>query len=250
MKKIVFIRHGQSAYNLQNLFTGWQDPPLTLQGIKEVKNAGLLLKEKGFIFDKAYTSLLKRAIHTLNLILEEMALDWIPVEKTWRLNEKHYGTLQGFNKAEMAKRYGEEKVFLWRRGFDTRPQPLLPKDSRSPYKDRRYNTLPKAYLPMTESLKDCIERTLPYWQEKIFPSLKTCKQLLVAAHGNSLRGIIKYIKNIPDDKIAEFNLPTAVPYVFEFDDNLNYLKDYFLGNKEEIQLLMEQVSRQGKASPL
>ena len=246
MKKIVFLRHGQSQYNLENLFTGWQDCPLSKQGIIEVKKAGKLLKENGFIFDRAYTSLLKRAIHTLNIVLEEMNLDWIPIDKSWRLNEKHYGALQGFNKAQMAEKYGEEKVFLWRRGFDVRPEALLPEDPRSPYKDRKYNNIPTRLLPLTESLKECIERTLPYWQGNILCGLKKSQQILVAAHGNSLRGIIKYLKNIPDEKIANFNLPTAVPYVFEFDDNLNYIKDYFLGAPEEIKQLMSQVEKQGK----
>lgn len=248
MKKIVLIRHGQSEYNLKNLFTGWYDCPLSENGFKEAEKAGKLLKEAGFLFDAAYTSVLKRAIDTLNVILNELGQDWVPVEKTWRLNEKHYGALQGLNKKQTAEKYGEEKVLLWRRGFDVRPAPLDKDDDRSPYRDRRYDDIPRQYLPLTESLKDAVQRCLPYWQEVIFPLLKHKNQILVAAHGNSLRGIIKYLKNISDKDIASFNLPTAVPYVFEFDEDLNYVKDYFLGDPEEIKELMRQVAEQGKAS--
>ena len=248
MKKIVLIRHGQSEYNLKNLFTGWYDCPLSENGFKEAQQAGKLLKENRFLFDAAYTSVLKRAIDTLNIILNEIGQDWVPVEKTWRLNEKHYGDLQGLNKKQTAEKYGEKQVLLWRRGFDVRPAALDKDDDRSPYRDRRYDNIPRQYLPLTESLKDAVQRCLPYWQEVIFPALKNKNQILVAAHGNSLRGIIKYLKNISDSDISSFNLPTAVPYVFEFDEDLNYVKDYFLGNPEEIKELMRQVAEQGKAS--
>ena len=245
MKKIVLIRHGQSQYNLENRFTGWYDCPLSGHGVSEAKKAARLLKENDFLFDEAYTSLLKRAIDTLNIILSELNQEWIPVNKTWRLNEKHYGVLQGLNKKETAEKYGEEQVLLWRRGFAVRPAPLDTNDERSPFKDRRYKNVPSQYLPLTESLKDAIARCLPYWQEEIFPSLKRNNQIIVAAHGNSLRGIVKYLKNISDKDIASFNLPTAVPYVFEFDDNLNYARDYFLGDEREIKKLMQQTASQG-----
>ena len=245
MKKIVLIRHGQSQYNLENRFTGWYDCPLSEQGVLEAKKAARLLKENDFMFDAAYTSLLKRAIDTLNIILAQLDQEWIPVSKTWRLNEKHYGALQGLNKRQTAEKYGEEQVRLWRRGFDVRPAPLDMDDDRSPIRDRRYENIPKQYLPLTESLKDAIARCLPYWQEEIFPALKRNSQIIVAAHGNSLRVIVKYLKNISDEDIASFNLPTAVPYVFEFDENLNYVQDYFLGDDAEIKERMRQVAKQG-----
>ena len=203
-------------------------------------------KEYGFNFDKAYTSYLKRAVKTLNCVLDKMNLDWIPVEKSWRLNEKHYGELQGLNKAETAEKYGEEQVLVWRRSYDIAPHPLSESDLRNPRFDYRYHEVPDAELPRTESLKDTIERIMPYWESDIFPSLKTAHTLLVVAHGNSLRGIIKHLKNISDEDIVKLNLPTAVPYVFEFDENLNVANDYFLGNPEEIKKLMEAVANQGK----
>lgn len=245
MKKIVLIRHGQSQYNLENRFTGWYDCPLSEQGVLEAKKAARLLKENDFMFDAAYTSLLKRAIDTLNIILSQLDQEWIPVSKTWRLNEKHYGALQGLNKRQTAEKYGEEQVRLWRRGFDVRPAPLDITDQDSPFHDRRYQNIPRQYLPLTESLKDAITRCLPYWKEEIFPSLKRNRQIIVAAHGNSLRGIIKYLKNISDKDIASFNLPTAAPYIFEFDDNLNYVRDYFLGDERAIKELMQQTASQG-----
>ncbi len=238
------------------------------------------MKEYGFNFDKAYTSYLKRAVKTLNCVLDKMNLDWIPVEKNWRLNEKHYGELQGLNKAETAEKYGEEQVLVWRRSYDIAPHPLSESDLRNPRFDYRYHEVPDAELPRTESLKDTIERIMPYWESDIFPSLKTAHTLLVVAHGNSLkdtierimpywesdifpslktahtllvvahgnslRGIIKHLKNISDEDIIKLNLPTAVPYVFEFDENLNVANDYFLGNPEEIKKLMEAVANQGK----
>lgn len=246
MKKLVLLRHGESTWNKENRFTGWTDVDLTEKGIKEAEKAGDLLKEKGFLFGKAYTSYLKRAVKTLNVVLDKMDLDWIPVEKTWRLNEKHYGALQGLNKAETAERYGEEQVLIWRRSYDVAPPALEEDDPRNPRKDVRYRKVEKKDLPLTEALKDTVERILPYWKEVIAPELKKQEELLVVAHGNSLRGIIKYLKNISDEDIVKLNLPTAVPYVFEFDEKLDLQKDYFLGDPEEIRKLMEAVASQGK----
>ena len=246
MKKVVLIRHGESTWNKENRFTGWTDVDLTENGVQEAVKAGQLLKKEGFQFEKAYTSYLKRANKTLNTILDQMDLDWIPVEKSWRLNEKHYGMLQGLNKAETAEKYGDEQVLIWRRSYDVPPTPLEPNDPRSPYVDPRYKGIDKKDLPLTEALKDTVERILPYWNDTIFPSLKNHDQIIVAAHGNSLRGIIKHLKNISDEDIIALNLPTAVPYVFEFDDNMNLVKDYFLGDPEEIKKLMDAVANQGK----
>ena len=246
MKKIVLLRHGESTWNKENRFTGWTDVDLTEKGVEEAKKAGNLLKEKGFVFDKAYTSYLKRAIKTLNNVLDTMDQDWIPVEKSWRLNEKHYGDLQGLNKSETAEKYGDDQVLIWRRSYDVAPNPLTEDDPRNPRFDIRYQDVPDNELPRTEALKNTVERILPYWKEEIFPALKTSDQILVTAHGNSLRGIIKYLKNISDEDIVKLNLPTGVPYVFEFDDNMNLVNDYFLGDPEEIKKLMEAVANQGK----
>lgn len=246
MKKIVLLRHGESIWNQENRFTGWTDVDLTEKGMEEARRAGDLLKKEGFLFDKAYTSYLKRAVKTLNVVLDRMNLDWIPVEKSWRLNEKHYGALQGLNKSETAREYGDEQVLIWRRSYDIAPPALSEDDPRNPRFDIRYREVPASDLPRTESLKDTVERILPYWKDTIFPSLERAGQLLIAAHGNSLRGIIKYLKHISDEAIVHLNLPTAVPYVFEFDDQLNLTKDYFLGDPEEIKKLMEAVANQGK----
>mgnify|MGYP000003289701 FL=1 len=246
MKKIVLLRHGESAWNKENRFTGWTDVDLTEKGIAEANKAGELLKENGFNFDKAYTSYLKRAVKTLNCALDKLDQDWIPVEKTWRLNEKHYGVLQGLNKAETAAQYGDEQVLVWRRSYNVAPHALPEDDSRNPRFEVRYKEVPDAELPRTESLKETIDRIMPYWKCIIFPNLKTADQLLVVAHGNSLRGIIKHLKHISDEDIVNLNLPTAVPYVFEFDDDLNLVNDYFLGDPEEIKKLMEAVANQGK----
>ena len=216
MKKIVLLRHGESAWNKENRFTGWTDVDLTEKGVAEAEKAGVTLREYGFNFDKAYTSYLKRAIKTLNCVLDKMNLDWIPVEKSWRLNEKHYGDLQGLNKAETAEKYGEKQVLIWRRSYDIAPNLLSESDLRNPRFDFRYHEVPDAELPRTESLKDTIDR------------------------------IIKHLKHISDEDIIKLNLPTAVPYVFEFDENLNVANDYFLGNPEEIRKLMEAVANQGK----
>ena len=249
MKRIVLLRHGESTWNKDNRFTGWTDVDLTEKGIADANQTGILLKEKGFHFDKAYTSFLKRAVKTLNCVLDKMDQDWIPVEKSWRLNEKHYGALQGLNKSETASKYGEEQVLIWRRSFNVAPNALPEDDPRNPKTDTRYKEVPDKDLPRTESLKETVERILPYWKCIIFPNLATANELLVVAHGNSLRGIIKYLKHIPDEEIVGLNLPTAIPYVFEFDDDLNLKKDYFLGDPEEIKKLMEAVADQGKPTP-
>lgn len=246
MKKIVLLRHGESVWNQENRFTGWTDVDLTVKGVAEAMRAGDLLKKEGFGFDAAYTSYLKRAVKTLDCVLDRLDQDWIPVEKSWRLNEKHYGVLQGLNKSETAAKFGEEQVHIWRRSFDVAPAPLAEDDPRNPRFDIRYRLVPDGDLPRTESLKETIERTLPYWNCEVFPRLATADQLLVVAHGNSLRGIIKYLKGISDGDIVNLNLPTAVPYVFEFDDNLKLVRDYFLGDPEEIKKLMDAVANQGK----
>lgn len=246
MKRIVLLRHGESEWNKENRFTGWTDVDLTEKGIAEATKAGELLKENGFNFDKAYTSYLKRAVKTLNCVLDKLNQDWIPVEKSWRLNEKHYGALQGLNKSETAAKYGDEQVLIWRRSYDIAPNALAEDDPRNPRFENRYREVPDAELPRTESLKETIERIMPYWKCIIFPNLKTANELLVVAHGNSLRGIIKYLKHISDEDIVNLNLPTAVPYVFEFDDELSLMSDYFLGDPEEIRELMEAVARQGR----
>ncbi|MEI8202056.1 MAG: 2,3-diphosphoglycerate-dependent phosphoglycerate mutase [Bacteroidota bacterium] len=247
MYKIVLIRHGESQWNKENRFTGWTDVDLSDKGRQEAKEAGILLKKEGFFFKVAYTSYLKRAIHTLNFILEEMDLMWIPVLKTWRLNEKHYGILQGLNKTEMVEKHGEQQVLLWRRSYDVPPPPLAADDPTNPKNDVKYSNITEAGAqPATESLKDTVNRIVPYWEEEMVPNLKKNKQVLVAAHGNSLRGIIKHIKNINDTDIISLNLPTGVPYVFEFDENMQLQADYFLGDPEVIKKLMDAVANQGK----
>lgn len=246
MKKVVLIRHGESVWNKENRFTGWTDVDLSEKGMQEAAEAGKLLKKEGFHFEKAFTSYLKRAIKTLNIVLDQMDLDWIPVEKTWRLNEKHYGVLQGMNKAETAEKFGDEQVHVWRRSYDVPPAPLEKNDPRSPFEDARYQGVSEQDLPLTEALKHTVDRILPYWNDTILPSLKDHNEIIVAAHGNSLRGIVKHLKNISDEDITELNLPTGIPYVFEFDDNFNVVKDYFLGDPEVIKKLMDAVANQGK----
>lgn len=246
MKKVVLLRHGESTWNKENRFTGWTDVDLSEKGVEEAILAGKTLKENGFCFQKAYTSYLKRAVKTLNQVLDVMDLDWIPVEKSWRLNEKHYGMLQGLNKAETAEKYGEEQVLIWRRSYDIAPDPLAMDDPRSPRQDIRYNELSDSEIPLTESLLDTVNRIVPYWKNTIAASMKDYDQIVVAAHGNSLRGIIKYLKNISNEEIIKLNLPTAVPYVFEFDDDMNLINDYFLGDPDEIKKKMDAVANQGK----
>ncbi|MBU2553510.1 MAG: 2,3-diphosphoglycerate-dependent phosphoglycerate mutase [Bacteroidetes bacterium] len=246
MKRLVLVRHGQSAWNKENRFTGWTDVPLSDQGMEEARKAGKVLKNEGFDFRLAYTSYLSRAIKTLWLMLEEMDLMWIEVKKTWRLNEKHYGTLQGLNKVETAEKYGPEMVQLWRRSFDTPPDALTENDERNPRFENRYAALSPDELPMTESLKEVIDRLTPYWETELLPALKEQNDLLIAAHGNSLRALVMKLKNMSKEDILEFNIPTGIPYVFEFDDDMNLVKDYFLGDPEEIKKLMDQVANQAK----
>jgi len=246
MKKLVLLRHGESEWNKENRFTGWTDVDLSERGIKEAAEAGKVLKENGFDFRLAYTSYLKRAIKTLNLVLEEMDLMWIQVEKSWRLNEKHYGNLQGLNKAETAEKYGDTQVQIWRRSYDVPPVELSATDPRNPRLDPRYAAIGNE-APVTESLKDTVNRMVPYWENEIRESLRKHDQILVAAHGNSLRAVIKHVKGISDEDIISLNLPTGIPYVFEFDDDMNFVKDYFLGDPEVIKKLMDEVANQGKA---
>lgn len=228
MKRIVLLRHGQSEWNLQNRFTGWTDVDLTPHGIEEARDAGRRLAARGITFGRAYTSFLTRAVHTLNEVLATMHLDWIPVRKSWRLNEKHYGALQGLDKTETAERFGDAQVHAWRRSYDEPPAPLAPDDPRNPRLDPRYASLPPAWLPLTESLRDTIARALPYWECEILPALAYCDSILVVAHGNSLRGIVKHIKGISNADIAALEIPTAAPWVFEFDDTLAPVRDYRL----------------------
>lgn len=249
MKRIVLVRHGESQWNKENRFTGWTNVDLSEKGVQEALTAGKLIKEAGIQFQIAYTSYLKRAVKTLNNVLDSMDEDWIPVRKSWRLNEKHYGNLQGLNKAETAAKYGDEQVRLWRRSFDVAPNPLGEDDATNPKNDVRYAQVPDEYLPRTESLKDAIARVMPFWEVEIFPKLRNVavENVLVVAHGNSLRGIVKNLKNISDADIVGLNIPTATPYVFEFDDNLKLVKDYYLGDPEELRKKQEAVANQGKA---
>ncbi|HXK75813.1 MAG TPA: 2,3-diphosphoglycerate-dependent phosphoglycerate mutase [Bacteroidaceae bacterium] len=245
MKRIVLVRHGESEWNKENRFTGWTNVDLTPHGIIEAENAGLLLKEKGYSVDVAYTSYLKRAVKTLNCVLDKMDKDWIPVFKSWRLNEKHYGFLQGLNKSETAAQYGNEQVHIWRRSFDVSPAPLQRDDAQNPRHDLRYADIPPEYIPDTESLKDTIARVMPYWECEIFPRLMTSDNILVVAHGNSIRGIVKKLNGISDEAISELNIPTASPYIFEFNDDLELVHDFYLGNADDIKRKQEEVAQQG-----
>ncbi|HSD63648.1 MAG TPA: 2,3-diphosphoglycerate-dependent phosphoglycerate mutase, partial [Ignavibacteriaceae bacterium] len=235
MIKLVLLRHGESTWNKENRFTGWTDVDLSDQGILEAEKAGEVLKEEGYVFDMAYTSVLKRAIRTLWITLDKLDLMWIPVEISWRLNERHYGALQGLNKAETAKKFGEEKVHTWRRSYDIRPPALEKNDERFPGKDPRYKYLTEKELPLTECLKDTVERFLPYWKETITPSIKSGKKIIIVAHGNSLRALVKYLDSIPDQEIVGLNIPTGIPLIYELDENLRPIKHYYLGSQEEIE---------------
>jgi 2,3-bisphosphoglycerate-dependent phosphoglycerate mutase len=247
MHKVVLLRHGESTWNKENRFTGWTDVDLSEKGIKEAHSAGQTLKQDGYTFDIAYTSVLKRAIKTLWITLEDMDLMWIPVVRNWRLNERHYGALQGLNKAETAKKYGDEQVLIWRRSYDTQPPALENTDERYPGNDPRYNELSEKELPLTECLMDTVARFVPYWEQTIAPSVKQGKKVLIAAHGNSLRALVKYLDNIPEDEIVGLNIPTGVPLVYELDDNLKSIKSYYLGDQEEIKKAAAAVANQGKA---
>jgi 2,3-bisphosphoglycerate-dependent phosphoglycerate mutase len=244
MKKLVLIRHGESTWNQENRFTGWVDVGLTARGIEEARAAGRSLIEGGYGFDIAYTSVLKRAIKTLWIVLEEMDLMWIPVHRSWRLNERHYGALQGLNKAETAERFGMEQVMTWRRSYDIPPPPLADDHEYYPGRDPRYRSLRPDEIPLTESLKDTVGRFLPYWTEVIAPAVRDCRRVLIVAHGNSLRGLVKLLDRIPDEKIVELNIPTGIPLVYELDDELNALRSYYLGDPEEVEQSAKQVAGQ------
>ncbi|AIA70336.1 2,3-bisphosphoglycerate-dependent phosphoglycerate mutase [Pectobacterium atrosepticum SCRI1043] len=245
--KLVLVRHGESQWNNENRFTGWYDVDLSEKGRSEAKAAGQLLKDEGFAFDFAYTSVLKRAIHTLWSVLDELDQAWLPVEKSWKLNERHYGALQGLNKAETAEKYGDEQVKQWRRGFAITPPELTRDDERFPGHDPRYASLSDKELPQTESLALTIERVVPYWTETILPRIKSGERVIVAAHGNSLRALVKYLDNMGEDEILELNIPTGVPLVYEFDENFKPIKRYYLGNADEIAAKAAAVANQGKA---
>jgi len=247
VKKLVLLRHGESTWNMENRFTGWTDVDLSEKGLTEAHQAGKALKEGGYDFDLCYTSVLKRAIRTLWIALDEMDRMYLPVINSWRLNERHYGALQGLNKAEMAVKFGEEQVHLWRRSYDVRPPALEKTDERYPGKDPRYAGLTENELPTCECLKDTVERFLPYWHETIVPTVKGGKRVLIAAHGNSLRALVKYLDNIPEDEIVGLNIPTGIPLVYELDDSLKPIKHYYLGNDEAVAKAMEAVKNQGKA---
>ena len=230
MIKLVVVRHGESIWNYENIFTGWTDIDLSDNGVAEAKQAGKILKKEEYVFDIAFTSVLKRAIKTLWYILDEMDLTWIPVYKTWRLNERHYGALQGLNKAEVAKKHGEEQVLIWRRSYDVPPPSLTIADDRYPDNDIKYQNIDKKEIPLTESLKDTVFRFLHYWNEVISPVIHEKKRAVIVAHGNSLRALVKYLDNIPDDKITELNIPTGTPLVYELDERLKPISKYYLGN--------------------
>lgn len=246
MKKLVLLRHGESTWNKENRFTGWVDVGLSDRGIDEAIQAGRILSREGYIFDIAYTSVLKRAIKTLWIVLEEMDMMWIPVLHSWRLNERHYGALQGLNKAETVERHGMEQVKLWRRSYDLPPPALTPEDPYYPGKDPRYANLRPEEIPFTECLKDVVARFLPYWHETIAPTVREGGRVLIAAHGNSLRALVKYLDKIPDDKIVELNIPTGVPLVYELEDDLTPIRNYYLGDQEAIQRAIQSVADQLK----
>jgi 2,3-bisphosphoglycerate-dependent phosphoglycerate mutase len=245
--KIVLLRHGESTWNKENRFTGWTDVDLSEKGVGEAHCAGQTLKAQGFAFDLAYTSVLRRAIRTLWITLEEMDLMWIPVHNSWRLNERHYGALQGLNKAETAAKYGDKQVLIWRRSYDIQPPALTVDDPRWPGSDPRYQDLDPWDVPLTECLKDTVARFLPYWHNAIAPAVRSGARVIIAAHGNSLRALVKYLDNVSDDDIVELNIPTGVPLVYELDEDLKPIKHYYLGDPEEIRKAQEAVAKQGKA---
>jgi 2,3-bisphosphoglycerate-dependent phosphoglycerate mutase len=246
MYKLVLLRHGESVWNRENRFTGWIDVGLSEKGVEEAKEAGRVLAGEGFVFDVAYTSMLKRAIKTLWLAQEEMDLMYIPVHHNWRLNERHYGALQGLNKAETAEKHGMDQVKIWRRSYDVLPPALTPDSPYYPANDRRYAEVPKAELPLTECLKDVVARFLPYWLDTLAPAVKSGKKVIIAAHGNSLRALVKYLDQIPDEEIAGLNIPTGIPLVYELSEEMKPLKHYYLGDQEKIQAAIQSVADQLK----
>ncbi|NIM52276.1 MAG: 2,3-diphosphoglycerate-dependent phosphoglycerate mutase [Gemmatimonadales bacterium] len=247
MKQLVLLRHGESTWNKENRFTGWTDVGLTEKGVQEALDSGRRLLAEGFTFDVAYTSVLKRAIETLWIVLREMDLEWIPVYRSWRLNERHYGALQGLNKAETAERHGQEQVKLWRRSYDVRPPELTKDDERWPGKDPRYADLKPEEVPLTECLKDTVERMLPYWFDPIAPVVKEGKRVLVSAHGNSLRALVKHLDKIPDEEIVGLNIPTGIPLIYELnDDDLSPIRSYYLAEEEAVKAAQQAVADQAK----
>jgi 2,3-bisphosphoglycerate-dependent phosphoglycerate mutase len=247
MTRLVLLRHGESTWNKENRFTGWTDVDLSDKGREEAREAGRLMTAEGLSFDVAYTSVLKRAIRTLWMSLDEMDLMWIPVYRSWRLNERHYGALQGLNKAETAGKHGEEQVKIWRRSYDIQPPPLTIDDPRHPSHDRRYASLSASELPLTESLKDTVARFLPYWHDTIAPDIRMGKRVIIAAHGNSLRALVKYLENVSDHDILDVNIPTGIPLVYLLNEDLKPLQKYYLGDQEAVQAKMAAVANQGKA---
>lgn len=247
MKKLVLLRHGESEWNLENRFTGWTDVDLSQKGVEEAKSAGRMLKENGYEFDVAFTSYLKRANRTLDLALQEMGETNIPVIKSYKLNERHYGALQGLNKAETAQKYGDEQVHVWRRSYDVQPPALTPDDDRNPAKQELYKDVPASELPLTESLKDTVARAVPYYEKEILPLINEGKRVIIAAHGNSLRALVMYFDNLTKEEITTVNIPTGVPLVYEFDDNGKVANKYFLGDAEAIKAKMNAVANQGKS---
>lgn len=247
MYKLVLLRHGESLWNKANRFTGWTDVDLSEKGIREAKKAGKTLKKEGFIFDIAYNSVLKRATKTLWLALEEMDQMWLEIENSWRLNERHYGALQGLNKAQTAKKHGEDQVQIWRRSWSTPPPPLTEKDKRYPGNELKYKDVPKKDMPLAESLKDTVKRVMPYWKKTIAPAIKKGKRVIISAHGNSLRALVKYLDKIPNNVIPGLNIPTGIPLVYELDKNLKPIRHYYLGDKKAIAAAEKAVANQGKA---
>lgn len=246
MYKLVLLRHGESVWNKEGLFTGWTDVDLSENGIREAQNAGKTLLESGFEFDIAFTSVLKRAIRTLWIVMDQMDQMWIPVERDWRLNERHYGALQGKDKKEMARQEGEELVHQWRRSYEVRPPALTKDDERYPGNQRMYKNIPEEKLPVTECLKDTVDRFLPYWHERITPEIQKGSSILISAHGNSLRALVKYLDQMTDDEITQLNIPTGIPLVYELDETLNPIQHYYLGDEEHIKQAQEGVANQGK----
>ncbi|MCJ7696335.1 MAG: 2,3-diphosphoglycerate-dependent phosphoglycerate mutase [Nitrosomonadales bacterium] len=249
MKKIVLLRHGESIWNKENRFTGWTDVDLSAKGLEEARHCGRLLLKERFVFDIAFTSVLKRAIRTLWITLDEMDQMWIPVNHSWRLNERHYGALQGLNKAETAAKYGEERVLIWRRSYDTKPPALTFDDTRYPGLDPRYQNLAKQDVPLTECLKDTVNRFLPYWEESIVPMIQSGLRVIIVAHGNSLRALVKHLDNISNQEILKLNIPTGIPLVYELDDNLKPIQHYYLGDQAKIEKAMQATANQGKMQP-
>jgi 2,3-bisphosphoglycerate-dependent phosphoglycerate mutase len=247
MIKLVLLRHGESEWNRSNRFTGWTDVELTETGVAQAKEAGRLLKEAGYEFDKAYTSVLRRAIRTLWIALDGLDQMWIPVQRSWKLNERHYGALQGLNKAETAEKYGDEQVLIWRRSYGTPPPQLEWDDERNSANERKYSQLKKSQIPMGECLKDTVKRVVPFWKKKIVKDLKKGKQLIIAAHGNSLRALIKYLDDVSDEEILKLNIPTGVPLIYELDDDLKPIRHYYLGDQDAIKAAVSAVANQGKA---